>query len=183
MKKPSHPPPMFSDQVQPTGRVIGTVVPAGVQAPNYNKPVRCATVSFDDPDRPRTCLEVDFPIGPINTLAQLEINAKKPIYEMGKWWARRQSSVFRAMLIAAATQAPDDPNDADRQVWETYYANHQAAGNFKGIRVLDPFMGGGTTLVEGARLGFDVVGVDLNPIYLHDPNASGSQRRWHGLHG
>ena len=25
-------------------------------------------------------------------------------------------------------------------------------------------MGGGTTLVEGSRLGFQVVGVDLNPV-------------------
>lgn len=145
-------------------RTTDTRLPAGVQIANYDKPIKRTRVCFETPDRPKSCLEVDFPIGPINALAQLEINAKKPIYEMGKWWARRQSSVFRAMLIAAAMEAPDDPNDADREVWESYYANHQAAGNFDGIKVLDPFMGGGTTLVEGARLGFDVVGVDLNPI-------------------
>jgi len=121
-------------------------------------------MSFDTLDRPRTCLEVDFPIGPINKLAQLEVNSKKPIYEMGKWWARRQSSVFRSLLIAAATPAPADPNEADRQVWDAYYRNHQTAGTFRGLRVLDPFMGGGTTLVEGDRLGFDVAGVDLNPV-------------------
>jgi putative DNA methylase len=122
------------------------------------------TLSFDSLDRPKTCLEVDFPIGPINKLAQLEVNSKKPIYEMGKWWARRQSSVFRSLLIAAATPAPPDPNEADRQVWDAYYRNHQTAGSFRGLRVLDPFMGGGTTLVEGNRLGFDVAGVDLNPM-------------------
>ncbi len=38
------------------------------------------------------------------------------------------------------------------------------AGNFKNLKVLDPFMGGGTTLVEGSRLGFQVAGVDLNPV-------------------
>jgi hypothetical protein len=33
-----------------------------------------------------------------------------------------------------------------------------------GDLVLDPFMGGGTTLVEGAVLGRPVVGIDLNPV-------------------
>lgn len=33
-----------------------------------------------------------------------------------------------------------------------------------GMRVLDPFMGGGTTLVEAQRLGLRVAGVDLNPL-------------------
>ena len=32
------------------------------------------------------------------------------------------------------------------------------------ITVLDPFMGGGTTIVESLRLGANVVGVDLNPV-------------------
>ena len=139
-------------------------LPDGVEAPNYNRPLPLEVLDFADPERPKSCLEVDFPIGPINTLAQLEINAKKPIYEMGKWWARRQSSIFRALLIAAATKAPDDENTADQQVWEAYYANHQKAGNFAGLRVLDPFMGGGTTLIEGSRLGFNVWGNDLNPV-------------------
>jgi adenine-specific DNA methylase len=35
---------------------------------------------------------------------------------------------------------------------------------FKGKLVLDPFMGGGTTIVEAMRLGADVAGVDLNPV-------------------
>jgi adenine-specific DNA methylase len=35
---------------------------------------------------------------------------------------------------------------------------------FRGKLVLDPFMGGGTTIVEALRLGTDVAGVDLNPV-------------------
>ena len=135
-----------------------------------------------DPKRAKTCLEVDFPIVPINALSQLEGNAGKPIYQMSKWWARRRSSVFRAMLIAAAMQAPvrknsdgsplvdtdgiplPDETESARAVWDVYYANHQKAGSFKHLKVLDCFMGGGTTLVEGSRLGFQVAGVDLNPV-------------------
>ena len=57
-------------------------------------------------NRAKTCPEVDFPIVPVNALSKLEGNAGKPIYQMSKWWARRRSSVFRAILIAAAMQAP-----------------------------------------------------------------------------
>ena len=34
----------------------------------------------------------------------------------------------------------------------------------KGLRIFDPFMGGGTVLVEGMCRGFEVYGNDLNPI-------------------
>jgi hypothetical protein len=128
------------------------------------KAIRLPVSDFSDPDRKPTCLEIDFPIAQINALSQLEGNAGKPIYQMSKWWARRRSSVFRSMLIAAATQAPDDASEAAKLVWDHYYCNHQKAGSFKKLRVLDCFMGGGTTLVEGARLGMQMTGVDLNPV-------------------
>lgn len=153
-----------------------------VGPPNLGKPVKVTVPDFGDPNRPKTCLEVDFPIVPINALSQLEGNAGKPIYQMSKWWARRRSCVFRAMLIAAAMQAPirknpdgtpmldqdgiplPDEAETAKAVWDLYYANHQKAGNFGKLKVLDCFMGGGTTLVEGSRLGFQVTGVDLNPV-------------------
>jgi len=150
--------------------------------PNLGKALKVVVPDFSDPKRAKSCLEVDFPILPVNVLSQLEGNAGKPIYQMSKWWARRRSSVFRAMLIAAATQAPQrknkdgsvafdqdgiplpDETEAAKTVWDAYYANHQKASNFRHLKVLDPFMGGGTTLVEGSRLGFQVAGVDLNPV-------------------
>ena len=134
---------------------------------NLGKPIKLPVPDFTDPNRRPTCLEADFPIAQINALAALEASsgaAKKPIYSMSKWWARRQSSVFRSLLIAAATEAPDDPNEAAKLVWDHYYSNHQKAGSFKHLKVLDPFMGGGTTLVEGSRLGMQMTGVDLNPV-------------------
>ena len=128
------------------------------------KAIRLPVPDFSDPNRPLTCLESDFPIAPINALSNLEGNAGKPIYQMSKWWARRRSSVFRSMLIAAATEAPEDPTEAAKIVWDHYYCNHQKAGSFRKLRVLDCFMGGGTTLVEGSRLGMQMTGVDLNPV-------------------
>ena len=37
------------------------------------------TVDFNDPNRPKTCLEVDFPILSINQVAIIEGNAGKPM--------------------------------------------------------------------------------------------------------
>jgi putative DNA methylase len=134
------------------------------RAVGAGKAVALETVDFADPNRPKTCLEVDFPILPINQVAVIEGNAGKPIYQMSKWWARRRSSVFRSMLIAAATKAPEDPSHAAKLVWDNYYANHQRKGAFKHLKVADIFMGGGTTLVEGSRLGMQMSGNDLNPV-------------------
>jgi putative DNA methylase len=134
------------------------------KAVNAGKAWDLETVDFSDPNRPLTCLEVDFPIIPINQIAAIEGNAGKPIYQMSKWWARRRSSVFRSMLLAAAIKAPDDPAEAAKLVWDVYYGNHQTRGTFKHLKVADIFMGGGTTVVEGSRLGMQMYGNDLNPV-------------------
>ncbi len=74
------------------------------------------TVDFSDPNRPKACIEVDFPIIPVNQVATNEGNAGKPIYQMSKWWARRRSSVFRSMLLAATMKAPEDESQAAKVV-------------------------------------------------------------------
>lgn len=137
------------------------------KAVNAGKQWKCETVDFSDPNRPLTCLEVDFPIVPINSIAAIEGSSgatRKPIYQMSKWWARRNSSVFRSLLLAAAIKAPEDPTEAAKLVWDAYYGNHQAKGAFKDLKVADIFMGGGTTVVEGSRLGMQMYGNDLNPV-------------------
>jgi len=134
------------------------------RAVGAGKAVAMETVDFSDPNRPKTCLEVDFPILSINQVSAIEGPASKPIYQMSKWWARRRSSVFRSMLIAAATRAPEDPSHAAKLVWDNYYANFENKGSFTHLKVADIFMGGGTTLVEGSRLGMQMSGNDLNPV-------------------
>ena len=123
------------------------------------------TVDFSDPGRPKTCLEVDFPILQVNEIAAIENNATKPIYMMSKWWARRRSAVFRQLLISAALKAPKDETQAAQVSWsQMYRKSHRKHGLFRNLKVVDIFMGGGTTVVEAARLGFEVTGIDLNPI-------------------
>ena len=108
-------------------------------------------------------IEVGFPIVEINRLAEPERNSFKPIYQMHKWFARRASCVFRAILLGALKPAiKEDGSPTD--LMEEFYKDHGQDPDTAGKVVLDPFMGGGTTVVEALRLGCKVVGIDLNPV-------------------
>ncbi len=125
------------------------------------------TVDFSDPNRPKTCLEVDFPLLKVNQVASMESFGPciRPIYKMSKWWARRSSTVFRQLLISSAIKAPTNHSKAAQHSWNLHYRKSLIKDKiFKNIKVADIFMGGGTTLVEASKLGFEVVGNDLNPI-------------------
>jgi len=47
---------------------------------------------------------------------------------------------------------------------DEFYKDHTNDPDTNGKIILDPFMGGGTTIVEALRLGSKVIGVDLNPV-------------------
>jgi len=108
-------------------------------------------------------IEVGFPIVEINRLAEPERNSFKPIYQMHKWFARRASCVFRAILLGALKPAVQ-PDGTPTNLMAEYYKDHSRDPDTQGKLVLDPFMGGGTTVVEALRLGCRVVGIDLNPV-------------------
>lgn len=105
----------------------------------------------------KKAIEEYFPIVEVNRLAIPERNAFKPIYKMHKWFARRSSSVFRAILLGALKPAGTD-------IMKEFYKDHTNDPDTKGVSILDPFMGGGTTVVEALRLGCKVTGIDLNPV-------------------
>ncbi len=105
----------------------------------------------------KRAIEESFPIVEINRLAVPERNSFKPIYMMHKWFARRASCVFRGILLGALKPAGTD-------IMAEFYRDHADDPDTKGKVILDPFMGGGTTVVEALRLGCKVVGIDLNPV-------------------
>ncbi len=89
-------------------------------------------------------------------MARVEAHRKniyRPPYYIHKWWARRVGSVFRGIVLDMLLPEGEDVMDA-------YYRKHR----FSEVVVLDPFMGGGTTVGEALRLGCKVVGCDLNPV-------------------
>jgi len=121
-------------------------------------------------ERPKKwAIEDSFPIVEINRLAVPERNAFKPIYQMHKWFARRASCVFRAILLGCLKPLPVDENgnptkSGAQVIMEEFYKDHTHDPDTNGKVILDPFMGGGTTVVEALRLGCKVIGIDLNPV-------------------
>ncbi len=94
-----------------------------------------------------------LPVEGLATLARREGWRPRPIYQAHRWFARRFGSAFRALLTAAAL-----PPGAD--FWKAYYAGVDWSGRV----VLDPFVGGGTSVFEAHRLGATVVGVDVDEV-------------------
>ena len=104
----------------------------------------------------------DFPIEFVNAIVHKEVQGKKPIYNLHRWWARRVGTTFRMMLLTALSRELDADEADPRLLF--YDSRPLSTSEGQPPIVLDPFMGGGTTIVEGLKLGCKVVGVDLNPV-------------------
>ena len=105
----------------------------------------------------KRAIEEDFPIAEINRLVVPERNGFKPIYQMHKSFAPRASCVFRAILLGAL-------KPAGTNIISEFYKDHTNDADTNGKVILDPFMGGGTTVVEATRMGMSPVGIELNPV-------------------
>ncbi|TKX40030.1 DUF1156 domain-containing protein [Halorubrum sp. CGM4_25_10-8A] len=148
--------------------------------------------SADRTERKELPIERGFPIERVNEIAEKETRAKqwyRPIYTMHKWWARRDGAVFRSICLYSLLDDPEmvdvyEPGDngdlsdfggghnnvenlienvdlADPEsLWELYPKDVR----IKNKKILDPFMGGGTSLVEASRFGVESDGYDLNPV-------------------
>ena len=106
--------------------------------------------SEDDGDSVVHC---KFPEQFVDELSRREVYNKhlfRPNTYLHKWWARRCGSTFRAILKQFAP--------------EIERRDYYIPGGLEGLTVLDPMMGGGTTLHEAIRLGANVIGADIDPI-------------------
>ena len=102
----------------------------------------------------RMPIEKDFDIPFISALALREKQIQqnyRPIIAVHKWFARRPGTLFRGLLLSEYS---------DRPLREAFFS----ANNLNGITIADPFMGGGTPLIEANRIGCDVAGYDINPM-------------------
>lgn len=99
------------------------------------------------------------------------------------WWARRPLAAMRAAIFASLIPAPkDDEERAElhRLLEEIVNWDSVKRGNNASVeearklvaryfpeaapKILDPFMGGGSTGLEALRLGADAYGIELNPV-------------------
>lgn len=93
----------------------------------------------------------------VQFIAQLALREKqiqqnyRPIIAVHKWFARRPGTLFRGLLLAEYQSAP---------LRESFWSSNDLSGRV----IADPFMGGGTPLVEANRLGCDIIGYDINPM-------------------
>lgn len=99
-------------------------------------------------------IESDFDIALVAALALKEKQIQqnyRPIIAVHKWFARRPGTLFRGLILSEFGAQP---------LTESFFR----ANRFAGRVVADPFMGGGTPLIEANRVGCDVVGYDINPM-------------------
>ena len=99
-------------------------------------------------------IERDFDVPMVAAMALREKQIQqnyRPIIGVHKWFARRPGTLFRGLILAEFGNGP---------LQDTFFANNDLSG----WQVADPFMGGGTPLIEANRLGCDVLGFDVNPM-------------------
>lgn len=99
-------------------------------------------------------LELNFDTAFVSTLSYREKQMQqsyRPIIGIHKWFARRPGTLFRALMLSEF---------GDSFLQESFYQSH----NFEDKTIADPFMGGGTPLIEANRLGAGVIGADINPM-------------------
>ncbi len=98
-----------------------------------------------------------FPYIDVSRLVAADRRSRDSVYGVHKWFARRPPTLVRALLIASHLTEDAGP--------EAFWRLHSEPGMWlQGSTVYDPFMGGGTSLVESARMGASVVGRDVDPI-------------------
>jgi len=99
-------------------------------------------------------IEENFDIPFIADLALREKQIQqnyRPIIAVHKWFARRPGTLFRGLLLSEFSEF---------SLRDAFYEMNA----FPGIHVADPFMGGGTPILEANRVGCDVTGFDINPM-------------------
>ncbi len=75
----------------------------------------------------------------------------RPIISVHKWFARRPGTLFRGLILSEFIEKP---------VAEIFCRTNQLPN----LEIADPFMGGGTPLIEANRLGCNITGYDINPM-------------------
>jgi putative DNA methylase len=135
------------------------------QYPNPTRSVPSGSLTRSDGDRLAPSLQVEQLVSKLSQDETGKRQHYRPIYSLHKWWARRPGTLFRAIILLA-TQ-PDLRDRllrlnplGDLDVHAPYFAPHDLSQWV----IFDPFMGGGTTLIEANRMGAKVIGCDINPV-------------------
>jgi len=110
---------------------------------------RIATALALQPSGLEAVFDAAFATGLALREKQIQQNYR-PVIGVHKWFARRPGTIFRSLLLAEFGAG---------NLRDSFWKAHRLSGV-----IGDPFMGGGTPVYEANRLGFHVVGCDINPM-------------------
>jgi len=93
---------------------------------------------------------------------KLEWARRLPIYEIHKWWARRYSGIIRIFLAFTELdyKCLDKVDDFSSFVEKIYFYPPKVQRK----KLLDPFCGGGTIIIEASNLGYEAHGIEINKL-------------------
>jgi putative DNA methylase len=131
----------------------------------------------------RKLVEAAIPLDAINAACEADKERKTgTIRNLHKWFAPMPLPAWRALLFATLVDDPEEETERDRllRLVERLVATGGEPADEAVVAearvaiaadwpdgappVLDPFCGGGSTLVEAQRLGCETYGLDLNPV-------------------
>jgi len=111
----------------------------------------------------RKAIDRSFPFVEISEVAERESWRKdvyQPVYYIHKWWARRLSCVFRAIVLGTCAPVGGATGRELDGILDLFYKPVR----FPDTLIYDPFMGSGTTVGEAHKPGCRVIGRDINPV-------------------
>ncbi|MBA7581802.1 hypothetical protein ES708_23713 [subsurface metagenome] len=129
-------------------------------------------------------VEEEFPISELSKLGSHEKSVRADnISGVHVWWARRPSTVCRGLILSCLFDYPETKEKrkeisdfiifacSDFKKLPNLLAFKQKLNDIstnksinEKIKLLDTFSGGGSIPLEGARLGLESFGIDLNPV-------------------
>jgi len=109
----------------------------------------------------------------VENVTHISINSLKekgrrlPIHSVHRWWSRRFSALYRGILSSYLL----GEEEVDL-FYKSFYDPSLLKERAKDKLFFEPFCGGGTGLIEASLFGYNVIGVDVNPIATRATKAS-----------
>ena len=109
-------------------------------------------------------IENYFPVREVSEKSKKEKDNEAPIFDMLFWWTRKPLTACRAVIGGAITEM--NPEEFKRAIALERDRPYEVNPSIKveGIKLLDPFAGGGSIPFEALRMGIDITAVELLPV-------------------